>query len=109
MIGVPKHYNTASDLENAHSLALDGQLPPEPIKRAWQALLGTQRKYVFHKTLASEDDRTGPEPDYRVLAEQGESEDEIHEFELVNDPHGRIFKLGYTADEVQAKIEELEG
>ena len=109
MIGVPKHYNTASDLENAHSLALGGKLPPEPIKRAWQALLGTQRKYVFHKTLASKDDRTGPEPDYRVLTGQGGNEDEIHEFELVDDPQGRINKLGYTADEVQAKIDELEG
>ena len=108
MIGVPKRYNTATDLENAHALALEGRLPAAPIRRAWEALLNTQQVYVFNQTLASEDDRTGPEPDYRVLTGQGENEDEIHEFKLVDDPNGRINKLGYTASEVQSKINELE-
>lgn len=108
MIGVPRRLVTASDFETAHALALEGQLPAAPVRKAWEALLNTQRVYVFNQVLASEDNRTGPEPEYRVLTGQGEGEDEIHEFKLVDDPDGRINKLGYTASEVQNKINELE-
>jgi hypothetical protein len=108
MIGVPKRYNTATDLENAHALALEGRLPAAPIRRAWEALLNTQKVYVFNQVLVSKDDRTGPEPDYRVLTGQGENENEIHEYRLVDDPNGRINKLGYIPSEVKTKISELE-
>lgn len=108
MIGVPKRYNTVTDLENAHTLALKGRLPAASVRRAWEALLNTQQVYVFNQALASESERTGPEPDYRVLTGQGESGDEIHEFKLVDDPNGRINKLGYSPSEVENKISELE-
>lgn len=108
MIGTSKRLVTSQDFETTHALALEGQLPATPIRQAWKALLNTQQKYVFNQVLTSEDDRTGPEPDYHVLTEEGDNGDEIHEFKLVDDPHGRINKLGYTASEVQSKINELE-
>lgn len=109
MIGPPKRLKTSQDYENAHALALDGQIPAAPVRQAWNGLLNTRQVYVFNQILASESDRTGPFPDYRVLTGQGDNEDEIHEFELVANPDAPINQLGYTASAVDSKISELEG
>lgn len=108
MIGAPKRLKTAADYENSHALALDGRIPADPVRRAWQGLLNTRTHYVFNQVLASEDDRTGPEPDYRVLTGQGEDGDEVWEFAREPNPHAEIDRLGYTASEVEAKLTELE-
>lgn len=109
MIGAPKRFRTASDYEHAHSLAVDGQIPAGPVRKAWEGLLNTRRHYVFSKTLDSEDERAGPEPEYRVIPGQGESGDEIWEFALADNPNAEITRLGYSAADVEAKLTELEG
>jgi len=109
MIGAPKRLKTAADHENSHALALDGLIPAEPVRRAWQGLLNTQNHYVFNQVLASESDRTGPEPDYRVLTGQGDAGDEVLEFALEPNPNAEIDRLGYTTSDVEAKLTELEG
>jgi len=109
MIGAPKRLKTAADYENSHALALDGQIPADPVRRAWQGLLNPRTHYVFNQTLASESDRTGPEPEYRVLTAQGENNDEIWEFALEPNPNAEIDRLGITTSDVEAKLTELEG
>jgi hypothetical protein len=109
MIGAPKRLKTSHDFETSHQLAIDGEIPAGPVRAAWQGLLNTCQVYVFNQILAAESDRTGPEPEYCVLTGQGEAEDEVHEFKLVDNPNAPIDALGYSSADVEAKITELEG
>lgn len=108
MHGIPMQLSTAEDYENAHALALSG-VQVQRMRNHWNGLLNTRQQYVFNQVLASEEDRTGPEPDYRVLTGQGENGDEIHEFALTDDPKAKMHQLGYTEADVNARLTELEG
>jgi hypothetical protein len=45
--------------------------------------------------------------EYRVLANQGEARDEIHEFQLAENPPSRLVTLGMTLEELDALLAEL--
>jgi hypothetical protein len=42
-----------------------------------------------------------------VLANQGEARDEIHEFQLAENPPSRLVTLGMTLEELDALLAEL--
>jgi len=71
-------------------------------------LLNT-KVYQFDKTLTATEPATGPEPDYKVLENQGENNDERHQFVFVEDPNAKIHKLGLTVAQVQDYITQVEG
>lgn len=76
------------------------------VKRAYQGLFNTAKKYEFDKELAAESDRTGPEPEYKVMTQEEKGTEKIVQFKLVDNPNGKIFRLGFTIDEVQEVIDQ---
>ena len=102
MRGFSKVLNSRQDYENIVS---DFGYT-EKVKRAYQGLLNTAEKYEFDKELAAESDRTGPEPEYKVMTEEEEGTEKIVQFKLVDNLDGKIFKLGFTIDEVQEVIDQ---
>ena len=102
MRGFPKVLNSRQDYENIVS---DFGYT-EKVKRAYQGLLNTAEKYEFDKELAAESDRTGPTPKYKVMTQEEEGTEKIVQFKLVDNPNGKIFRLGFTVDEVQEVIDQ---
>jgi len=102
MRGFPKVLNSRQDYENIVS---DFGYT-EKVERAYQGLLNTAEKYEFDKELAAESDRTGPAPEYKVMTQEEEGTEKIVQFKLVDNPNGKIFRLGFTIDEVQEVIDQ---
>jgi len=102
MRGFPKVLNSRQDYENVVS---DFGYT-EKVERAYQGLLNTAKKYEFDKELAAESDRTGPEPEYKVMTQEEEGTEKIVQFKLVDNPNGKIFRLGFTVNEVQEVIDQ---
>ena len=102
MRGFPKVLNSRQDYENIIS---DFGYTAK-VKRAYQGLLNTAEKYEFDKELAAESDRTGPAPEYKVMTQEEEGTEKIVQFKLVDNPNGKIFRLGFTIDEVQEVIDQ---
>jgi len=102
MRGFPKVLNSRQDYENIVS---DFGYT-EKVKRAYQGLLNTAEKYKFDKELAAESERTGPAPEYKVMTQEEEGTEKIVQFKLVDNPNGKIFRLGFTIEEVQEVIDQ---
>jgi hypothetical protein len=110
MKGIPKNIRARGDIDNLLSYIGTPHDTPEAraaILAQLQAIRATHQHYVFTRTLAGEADRAGPEPYYRVLSNQGESGDEIHEYQLDSNPHSRLSEIGMTPAELDALIEEI--
>ena len=102
MRGFSKVLNSRQDYENIVS---DFGYTAK-VKRSYQGLLNTAEKYEFDKELAAESDRTGPAPEYKVMTQEEEGTEKIVQFKLVDNPNGKIFRLGFTIDEVQEVIDQ---
>ena len=104
MKGFPKKLNSKEDYENI----VEDFGYCEEVKGAYQALLDTNKHYVFDKELASEDERTGPAPDYKVMEEVNEEEGttRIVQYKLVDNPDSKLKELGLTETEVQEVIDK---
>jgi len=101
MKGFPKKLNSKEDYQNI----IDDFGYTDEIKRAYQALLDTDNHYVFDKELASESDRTGPAPDYKVLKEKEmDGTEKIMQYELIDNPNSKLKELGFTVSEVEEVI-----
>jgi len=110
MKGVPTSIRTKADID--HLLSYLGTPYDTPEARALiiaqlQSIRATTQHYVFTRMLNSESDRGGQEPDYRVLSGQGSDGSEIHEYQLVYNPHSRINEIGMTRDELDQLIAEI--
>lgn len=107
MKGIPSRISTRADLEHLQSyLGTESDTPGAraAIRAELVAIRNTAKHYVFTRVLADELDRTGPEPEYRVMTGQGESGAEIHEFQLVDDPGSRFAAMGMTLAEIDDLI-----
>lgn len=102
MRGFPKVLNSRQDYENI----INDFGYTAKVKRAYQGLLNTAQKYEFDKELAAESDRTGSAPEYKVMTQEEEGTEKIVQYKLVDNPNGKIFKLGFTIDEVQEVIDQ---
>jgi len=102
MRGFPKVLNSRQDYENV----VNDFGYTAKVKRAYEGLLNTAEKYEFDKELAAESDRTGPAPEYKVMTQEEEGTETIVQYKLVDNPNGKIFKLGFTIDEVQEVIDQ---
>ena len=101
MRGFPKVLNSRQDYENV----VNDFGYTAKVKRAYEGLLNTAEKYEFDKELAAESDRTGPAPEYKVMTQEEEKE-KIVQFKLVDNLNGKIFRLGFTVEEVQEVIDQ---
>jgi hypothetical protein len=102
MRGFPKVLNSRQDYENA----VNDFGYTAKVKRAYEGLLNTAEKYEFDKELAAESDRTGPAPEYKVMTQEEEGKEKIVQFKLVDNLNGKIFRLGFTVEEVQEVIDQ---
>ena len=110
MIGTPKYLNTKDDIELGHKMAVDGKIPADVARQAWQGLLNAAYCYKFDRVLADTEAADGPEPDYLVLeAEASDGTIVRRQVKRVRDTNSRMDRLGYTEAVVQAKIAELGG
>lgn len=103
MVGFPKQFNSREDYDNV--VEDFGYIPD--IKRVYQGLLNTAKHYVFDRELSPNEDPDGPEPNFIVI-EEGQEDETIKrtQSKLVENPDGKIFKLGFTVDEVQEVIDK---
>ena len=102
MRGFPKVLNSRQDYENV----VNDFGYTAKVKRAYEGLLNTAEKYEFDKELAAESDRTGPAPEYKVMTQEEEGKETIVQFKLVDNLNGKIFRLGFTVEEVQEVINQ---
>lgn len=103
MRGFPKVLNSREDYDN---IVEDFGYTKE-VKRAYQGLLNTAKHYVFDRELGADEEPDGPEPEYKVLEEGQEDGSTLRtQYKLVENPDGRIFKLGFTVEEVQGVIDK---
>lgn len=101
MYGFPKHLNSRSDYEN---IIRDFGYCAE-VKAAYQALLNTDRHYIFDRELATGEQPDGPEPEYRVTEEHmPDGAVKRMQFKLVDNPNSKLKQFGFTAQEVEEVI-----
>jgi hypothetical protein len=72
----------------------------------FRGLIASARAYVFDRMLAEGEAAAGPLPEYIVLVQEDGTR---RQERLVDDPAGRIYRLGYTVAEVEAMIATIEG
>ena len=104
MKGFPKKLNSREDYENI----VDDFGYCKEVKEAYRALLDTNKHYVFDKELASEYERTGPAPDYKVMKEDDQETETVRivQYKLVDNPDSKLKELGFTENEVQEVIDQ---
>ena len=104
MKGFTKKLNSKKDYENI----VDDFGYTQKIKEAYQALLETDKHYVFDKKLAAETNRTGPLPNYKVMKEDDQETEtvKIVQYKLVDNPDSKLKELGFTEAEVQGVIDQ---
>jgi hypothetical protein len=101
MIGFPKHLNSRQDYEN---IVRDFGYCLE-VKAAYQALLNTDKHYVFDRELAVGKQPDGPEPEYKVMSEElPDGTVKRVQYRLVDNPNSKLKQLGFTIEEVEEVI-----
>lgn len=99
MIGYPKHLNTREDY-----LYVKENFPREQWEGDFQALLDSYKDWFFAGTLESAE--AGVNDDTHMVV------DEVHEdgttswsqYELKENPAAKIFRLGFTVEEVEGLL-----
>ena len=98
MRGFPKTLNSKKDYQNI----IDDFGYGEEVKRAYQGLLNTSKKWQFDKLLDSKENAdTGD--NYKVMEDE---ERGLVQYKLVDNPEGKLFKIGFTIQEVQEVIDK---
>lgn len=95
MQGFPKHLNSKFDFEYVRE-----NFPREKWTPLFEDLLAEQKVWVCTKTLAVGE--TGVTDETHKIVES-ETVDKIivkYQYEYVNDENCRMFRLGYTAEEI---------
>lgn len=110
MIGIPRNaLKTRADFEMLHQAAVSDQLRPHEVanlRRHWQALLDGRFVYEVDRILGEEEPADGEEPEYLVMAD----EDGVRtQYRLAESTSSRMAALGFTAQEVETALAELEG
>lgn len=107
----PPALKTTSDYERLHQLALDGELRRSDIERLRQRWSSLLDPYIYQRDrqLDDDEDPDGDKPEYRVIEDELEDGTvERWQLKRARDPNARIDRLGYSEDEVQSKLDELD-
>lgn len=104
MKGFPKILNSKADYQNV----VDDFGYTQKVKKAYQALLETDKHYKFDKEIASPDKRTGPFPDYKIMEVKDQETEitKIVQYKLVDNPNSKLKDLGFTKSKVQEVIDK---
>ena len=110
MIGIPRNaLKTRADFEMLHQAAVSDQLRPHEVanlRRHWQALLNGRFAYEVDRALGEGEEPDGDEPEYRVVTDESGVRTQ---YKLVESASSRMSVLGFTTQEVEAALAELEG
>lgn len=109
MYGYPSVIKTRADVELLVSYLGTDWATPDLLERGLAYLRGLRdntQHYVFDRTLEEDEDPDGDEPDYRVVTDE---DGERRQFKLEDNPRAPIHKLGFSVDEVQSLIDDIEG
>lgn len=114
MQGVPRYgLRTRADYDLLHGLATQGEIRPQGVatlKRHFEGLLAGRFTYVHDRVLADGESPDGDMPDYRVLTVEDEETGETRRVQMkrIESPQAEIFRLGFTVQEVEQAITDLE-
>ena len=101
MIGFPKHLNSKQDYEN---IVKDFGYCDE-VKAAYQALLATDKHYVFDRELTDGEEPDGSGPDYKVMSEKSDGGTVRRvQYKLIDNPDSKLKQLGFTVKEIEEVI-----
>ncbi|MCK5611268.1 hypothetical protein KAR91_55875 [Candidatus Pacearchaeota archaeon] len=110
MIGLPKVFNTKDDYLNVVALVINNGADPTEMIKKLQSLLNTQTRWVGKGTV---DEYYSPAPDEKVMTQtEGEGESKITTYQLFkseDDPNSAFTRLGFTEDEINQLLNDLEG
>lgn len=102
MVGFPKHLNSRKDYEN---IIKDFGYCSE-VKVAYQALLNTDKHYVYDRELAEDEEPDGQEPEYKVMLEETDGGTAKRmQYKLADNPNSLLKKLGFSPEGVQEVID----
>lgn len=108
MYGYPKHINTRSDIEYLVGFLGTKWATDENRSRGTaflRSLIEGRFAYQFDRVLADEENPDGESPDYIVLTDEDGARRQL---KRVEDKNAMIYRLGFTVDEVEALIDEVE-
>jgi len=113
MIGAPRFsLRTRADYDLLQSQALQGSLRPgdlATLRRHWQGLLAHRWVYVHDRDLSNGEDADGGRPDYLVLdVEEDDGTTRRVQMRQIENPDAEIFRLGFTVQDVEQALTELE-
>jgi hypothetical protein len=107
MRGLPFVLRTKHDVENCVHLAQEGKIDRDRLKEKLQAMLSTQKHYVFDKFVDSPANADGPEPAFRVVEEKEGDVVKYAQFKLVDNPSATFIQAGLTKEELENFISQL--
>lgn len=114
MQGVPRFgLRTRADYDLLQGLAVQGELRPQDaatLKRHWVGLLSGRFSYQYDRELVGDEAADGEKPDYLVIETRDEEDDTVRRVQMVRveSPSAEIFRLGFTVQEVEQAISDLE-
>lgn len=108
MYGIPVVLQTRADFESALEAANAGEIEKAKVASRFAGLIEASKVYVFDRILADGEAADGALPAYCV-AEASEQDPVRRQLKLATDDQARIFQLGYTVEEVENIIKQLEG
>lgn len=98
MKGFPKTLNSKKDYQNI----IDDFGYCKEVKRAYKGLLNSTKKWKFDKLLDDKEDANDGD-NYKIMEDE---ERGLVQYKLVDNPNGKLFKLGFTKEEVQEVIDK---
>ena len=101
MRGFPKNLNSKKDYKNI----IDDFGYSKKVKEAYQGLLNTTTKWKFDKLLESKEDGDSGD-NYKIMKDE---ERGLVQYKLVDNPDGKLYKLGFKINEVKEVIAKCEG
>lgn len=108
MHGLPNVLQTRADFDAALALAADGEVDKASLAQHFAGLIEATKRYSFDRILADGEEADGDMPEFCVT-EASERDPVRRQLKIETDTVARLFVLGYTIDEVETIIKDLEG
>lgn len=106
MIRTPKTLQTRADFDAAINLATTDPREKPTVINHLKGLIEGAYQYNFDRNLTEEESADGSFPDFFVVEESEETQ--RHQLRREINPTARIFEIGFTIDQVQQIINQLE-
>lgn len=103
---MPKWLNSKQDILLCMELANDGQLEKEQLKKKLQDLLSDEKVYAFQQIVNEAYTASVDEKVCEVKKDDGSVE--YHLYKLQENPNARFAQMGFTKEELQNLLNQLE-